>query len=168
MGCVCLGEPACKTAINGVQQRRERRLRTGEEAKIIQAAESCRKPFVCSIIRLAVETGMRRGEILAIRQHHIDYKARLFCYCRLKPRKLYWSCFLGQLLSILHLPSTCRHGPLERLLPAHPYTQVLEDQVDLCGVHLAQLACSLLTYVILTEDVYTSHSPRPGLAWTAI
>ena len=39
---------------------------------LIEAAKVCRNPLIEAIIRFAVETGMRRGEILAIRRNHFD------------------------------------------------------------------------------------------------
>lgn len=68
--------PLRKLQINGVDQRRERRLRPGEEERIIKAAETCRNPLIRSIVRLALQTAMRRGEMLAIRIEHVDYEAR--------------------------------------------------------------------------------------------
>ena len=52
--------------------RRERRLRDGEWDRILAAAERRRNPFLVPIIRLALETGMRRGEILAMKWDHLD------------------------------------------------------------------------------------------------
>ncbi|MFZ5616211.1 MAG: tyrosine-type recombinase/integrase [Pseudomonadota bacterium] len=51
---------------------RERRLRDGEYERLLAAAEKCRNKFIKPIIILAVETAMRRGEILAIRRKDID------------------------------------------------------------------------------------------------
>ena len=48
----------------GADVRRERRLRPGELDKLIEAANACRNPLVGVVIRLAIETGMRRGESL--------------------------------------------------------------------------------------------------------
>lgn len=47
----------------------------------MQAAGKCRNKLVAPIIAFAVETGMRRGEILAIRWEHIDEAE----YCLLIP-----------------------------------------------------------------------------------
>lgn len=69
--------PLAKLQVNGVDQRRERRLRPGEEDKILWAAKACRNPLIRSIVRLALETAMRRGEILAIKQQHVDFEARM-------------------------------------------------------------------------------------------
>jgi integrase len=57
-------------------QRRERRLREGELEKLINAARPCRNPYVIPIIHLAVETGMRRGEIISMCWEHLDLEKR--------------------------------------------------------------------------------------------
>jgi integrase len=57
-------------------RRRERRLRKGEQDRLIAAAKACRNPLVLSIILFAIETAMRRGEILAIEWDHIDQENR--------------------------------------------------------------------------------------------
>ncbi len=68
--------PARRIQFKGADRRRERRLRDGELPRLIEAAKACRSPLVGVIIRLAVETGMRRGEILAIRRDDIDLGRR--------------------------------------------------------------------------------------------
>ena len=57
-------------------QRRERRLRSGELERLIKAARTCRNPYVIPIISLAVETGMRRGEIISIQWDNLDLEKR--------------------------------------------------------------------------------------------
>lgn len=52
---------------------RERRLRQGEQEKLLEAADRLRSPMLGRVIVFALETGMRRGEILAIRQQDIDW-----------------------------------------------------------------------------------------------
>ena len=75
------GFPIKDNPINGLafkapDQRRERRLRPGELDKLIEAARSRRNPFIIPIIRFAIETGMRRGEILSMRWDHVDFNER--------------------------------------------------------------------------------------------
>jgi len=64
--------PLARLQWKGADQRRERRLRPGEFDRLIQAATACQNRLIVPIIRLAVETGMRRGEILSIRRSDID------------------------------------------------------------------------------------------------
>jgi integrase len=48
----------------------------GELEQILEAAEKCLKPHLRAAIKFAIETGMRRGEILNIQWQHIDRLAR--------------------------------------------------------------------------------------------
>jgi integrase len=68
--------PLAKLQLSGVDRRRERRLRPGELGKIITAAECCRNKLIRPIILFALATGMRRGEILSVRQQHVDFAGR--------------------------------------------------------------------------------------------
>lgn len=52
--------------------KRNRRLREGELDKLLEAGRKTRNPFLIPIVRLALETGMRRGEILALRFRDVD------------------------------------------------------------------------------------------------
>ncbi|MDP6389877.1 MAG: site-specific integrase [Alphaproteobacteria bacterium] len=51
----------------GVNRGRERRLREGELDRLREACRVCRNPLIEPLILLAVETGMRQGEMLRIR-----------------------------------------------------------------------------------------------------
>ena len=64
--------PLSKLKLEACDQRREWRLRPGEQDKLIQAALRCRNKLIAPIVALAVETAMRRGEILAIKKEHFD------------------------------------------------------------------------------------------------
>jgi integrase len=64
--------PLGKLKFNGCDQRRERRLRPGEQDRLIPAALRCRNKLIAPIVALALETAMRRGEILAIKKEHYD------------------------------------------------------------------------------------------------
>lgn len=52
--------------------KRQRRLLEGELEKLLSAANTNRNPYVVLIVRFALETAMRRGEILALRWRDID------------------------------------------------------------------------------------------------
>jgi integrase len=54
--------------------RRERRLRGGELDRLLNAAADCRDGTVACIIVFALETAMRRGEILAMRFRDLDWR----------------------------------------------------------------------------------------------
>ena len=51
---------------------RERRLKAGEFERLKIAAEQSRSWYLWPVVVLAVETAMRRGEILGLRWEHID------------------------------------------------------------------------------------------------
>jgi integrase len=68
--------PLDKLKLEAPDQRRERRLRSGEFSRLIEAANSRRNPLISSIIKFAVATGMRRSEMLALRWKNIDRAQR--------------------------------------------------------------------------------------------
>jgi len=51
---------------------RDRRLEEGEEEMLIEGCKSGRSPLMSSLIKLALETGMRRGELLNIKHHDVN------------------------------------------------------------------------------------------------
>lgn len=56
---------------------RNRRLRDDEEQRLLDAADSGRNLYMRDLIVLAIETGMRRGELLSLDWQHIDLDAQL-------------------------------------------------------------------------------------------
>lgn len=63
---------------------RDRRLKEGEEARLLDAAHQHQNPYIEAAILLALETAMRRSELLSLRPEYIDYAAR---YVRLPDTK---------------------------------------------------------------------------------
>lgn len=55
---------------------RDRRLDEGEAELLLAACSTCRNPFILPMVRLAIETGMRRGELLNASWDDIDMEAR--------------------------------------------------------------------------------------------
>jgi integrase len=55
---------------------RERRLRPGEFKRLMDAVKFSRNKLIDPIIRVALASGMRRGEILAIKKTDIDFRGR--------------------------------------------------------------------------------------------
>lgn len=51
---------------------RERRLRLGEEEHLLAAARQSKSPYLACCIQLAIETGMRRGEIASLTWDQVD------------------------------------------------------------------------------------------------
>ena len=68
--------PLKKLAKIKPQAGRTRRLSDEEYQKIQEAAETTRNPYIMPMIRFAIATGMRRGEILRIRWTDIDFAAK--------------------------------------------------------------------------------------------
>ena len=68
--------PLGKVRVKSPQQRRERRLKSGEMDKLVAATHSCRNTAILPIILFAVETGMRRSEIINLRWEHVDRETR--------------------------------------------------------------------------------------------
>ena len=56
---------------------RTRRLEKGEEARLLAACDLGRTPLLKPLLVLAIETGMRRGEMLDLRWKHIDRDLRI-------------------------------------------------------------------------------------------
>jgi integrase len=55
---------------------RERRLRAGERERLQTACAECHNPYISYLIELALETAMRRGEILNMRWCDISFEQR--------------------------------------------------------------------------------------------
>ena len=60
--------PVSMVSLPKVGNGRDRRLGMGEEEKLLSASDKLKR-----IIIIALETGMRRGEILNIKKSHIDF-----------------------------------------------------------------------------------------------
>lgn len=56
-----------------VRDARDTRLQAGEEAKLLEACRTARNPWLEPAVVLAVETAMRRGELLALRWENVDF-----------------------------------------------------------------------------------------------
>jgi integrase len=68
--------PLSRLKLEASDQRRERRLRPGEQDNLLVSARKYRNQLIAPIIALALETAMRRGELLAIKKEHIDFSKR--------------------------------------------------------------------------------------------
>lgn len=56
---------------------RLRRLSGDEEVRLIDALSGCRRPVMGLLVRFALETGMRRSEMLRLRWSDVDFEKRL-------------------------------------------------------------------------------------------
>jgi integrase len=55
---------------------RERRLDPGEQERLLSACVRCRNPYVRFLVQLAIETAMRRGELLKVRWCDVSVEKR--------------------------------------------------------------------------------------------
>lgn len=60
-----------------VARGRDRRLLAGEEERLIAACEATRARMLAPVVKFAIQTGMRMGEILALRWQHVDLQSRV-------------------------------------------------------------------------------------------
>ena len=109
------GIPIAANPVKGItkpkaDRPRDRRLQEGEWALVQQSFETCRNPYIEAVVRFAIETGMRRGEILRAK----------------------W-CDINRAEGTLHIPITKNGHP--RTIPLTPGAQkVLEG---IAGEHKA-------------------------------
>lgn len=68
--------PLAKLKKLKVNDARSRRMTLEEWEAIKKAATVCRNPFIMPLIQLALETAMRRGELLVMKWEHIDFESR--------------------------------------------------------------------------------------------
>jgi integrase len=64
--------PLTGLKLKGIDNKRERRLREGEFDRLIEAGKKNRNRYIIPAIRFALETAMRRGEILSLRWRDVD------------------------------------------------------------------------------------------------
>lgn len=75
------GIPIKENPVEGLRlkardNRRERRLRDGEQEKLLEAARTRHSPYIKWVVIFAIETAMRRGEILGLNWDQVDLKRR--------------------------------------------------------------------------------------------
>lgn len=68
--------PLAKLKLKATDNRRARRLREGELKRLIEAGKDTRNPYIIQIALFAIETAMRRGEMLALRWAQVDLQRR--------------------------------------------------------------------------------------------
>jgi integrase len=69
--------PAIMVRRPTVPQGRKRRLEDGEEERLLVACDRGRTPLLKQLVVLAIETGMRRGELLGLRWEHVHLAKRI-------------------------------------------------------------------------------------------
>jgi integrase len=66
------GNPVKQVRRPKINNRRERRLKPGEWERLLAAVHDDRTPMLKPLLILALATGMRRGELLAMEWQHVD------------------------------------------------------------------------------------------------
>ena len=75
-GLMLSSNPVDKVKLPPSSRSRDRRLNTGEFDMLEKAARLTQNPHIWPIVVFAIETGMRRGEILGITWEYVDFDAR--------------------------------------------------------------------------------------------
>ena len=73
---IYLHNPVRDIKIPADNRPRDRRLQAGEEARLLDACQARRNPWLLPIVQLALETTMRQGELIRLRWEHIDLNRR--------------------------------------------------------------------------------------------
>ena len=71
------GNPVDKVQMPPSSPARNRRLEDGEFERLEEAAKQTKNPHIWPIVIFAIETGMRRGEILGLHWKHVDLDRRI-------------------------------------------------------------------------------------------
>lgn len=102
-----LGNPV-KDVKKPVEPRgRERRLRDDEEATLLKAVADCRNEYVEPVVRFALATGMRQGEILGLQWRYCDLSNRVATLPFTKNGRVRTVPLSSAAISVLHgLPRT--------------------------------------------------------------
>jgi integrase len=76
MGFVLPSNPVQQVKMPRAGNPRQRRAHPGELEKLLKACEASRSRWLPAVILLALETEMRRSELLAMRWDDVDLEAR--------------------------------------------------------------------------------------------
>jgi len=99
-------------------QGRVRRLETGEEEKLLNALSESRNVWVEPLVRFALETAMRRGELLSLRWDDVDFSRRVIQLQETKNGKSRSVPLSTSAVSVLHRIRGCSS---ERVFPTTIY-----------------------------------------------
>ena len=72
-----LGNPVSEIRVPPPAPARQRRLSADEEVRLLYALNRCRHPAMRALVPFALETGMRRSEMLNLRWSDVDLERRL-------------------------------------------------------------------------------------------
>lgn len=68
--------PLDKLSLNYIDRRRERRLKPDEKQRLLEGARQLQNPYISIVIEWALETAMRRGEIVSLTWGQVDLERR--------------------------------------------------------------------------------------------
>ena len=76
-GLMLSANPVDKVKTPPSSPARKRRLEAGEFERLEEASKQTRNPHIWPVVVFAIETGMRRGEILGLEWEHVDLDRRI-------------------------------------------------------------------------------------------
>ena len=76
-GLMLPSNPVDRVKMPPLSPARNRRLESGEFEQLEEASKQTKNPHIWPVIVFAIETGMRRGEILGLRWEHVDLDRRI-------------------------------------------------------------------------------------------
>ena len=72
-----INNPLSAIRFPSANRSRERRLELGEYEALLHSTENCHNPFIAPLITLAIETAMRQGELLSLKEKDIHLGDRV-------------------------------------------------------------------------------------------
>ena len=76
-GLILSSNPVDRVKMPPSSPARNRRLESGEFERLEEASKQTKTPHIWPIIVFAIQTGMRRSEILGLRWEHVDLERRI-------------------------------------------------------------------------------------------
>ena len=123
-----------------VPQGRKRGLEDGEEERLLAACDRGRTPLLKQLVILAIETGMRRGEMLGLRWEHDRQTAWMASTC--EDNAIGESKVRPMCESDVHIKADVRYAPNS--------DQILQrSEMTLCAIsghQRARMECPLRTF----------------------
>src|SRR5262249_51961796 len=113
---------------------RERRLRAGERERVQAACDRCRNPYIRFLVELAVETAMRRGELLNARWADVSFETCTMYIPVTKNGHARTIPLSREAVALLRVLRDRRGTPSDRLLP------ITEDTAKMAWRRLVERA----------------------------